>query len=146
MNISDHFHAIPVSDGYHILFIDPETDVLCLGTDAPVGGPTKLLRKLWFEGPKGKGSPIAYAGGSNLNWGFKVAAAYGTGAEQSIWFFSVPSGCFHHNLPCLEFTKHDILKSFIKLCTDFVLQLIFSLLLWVLTLLIPAPERRSLYI
>ena len=34
---SDHFQAVPLSDGYHILFIDPESGGLCLGSDAPLG-------------------------------------------------------------------------------------------------------------
>jgi hypothetical protein len=63
---SDHFHAVPLSDGHHVLFLDPETGSLCLGSDAPLGsvfnfvgfchltqlmffsGPTKLLRKIWL--------------------------------------------------------------------------------------------------
>src|SRR6202043_2542635 len=87
---SDHYRAVPLSDGYHILFTDPATGLLCMGSDAPVGGPTKLLRKIWFEGPEGKGSPSVYAGGSDLSWGVRVVAAFGSGAEQSIWLFSVP--------------------------------------------------------
>ncbi|CUS13215.1 unnamed protein product [Tuber aestivum] len=54
---SDHFQAVPLSDGSHILFIDPESGGLCLGSDAPLGvfpnnsGPTKLLRKIWLIPP-----------------------------------------------------------------------------------------------
>lgn len=91
---SDHYRAVPLSDGYHLLFTDPASGVLCLGNDAPLGGPTKLLRKLWFSGPAGEGSPIAYAAGSDLRWGVRVVAAYGMGREQSIWFFSVPADVF----------------------------------------------------
>lgn len=91
---SDHYRAVPLSDGYHILFTDPVTGLLCLGSDAPVGGPTKLLRKMWFQGPEGKGSPIAYATGSDLQWGVRVVAAFGPEDEQSIWLFSVPSDIF----------------------------------------------------
>ncbi|KAG4028546.1 hypothetical protein MFRU_021g01330 [Monilinia fructicola] len=92
---SDHYRAVPLSDGYHILFTDPGTGSLCMGSDAPVGGPTKLLRKVWFQGPEGGGSPTVYAGGSDLSWGVRVVAAYGRGAEQSIWLFSVPADIFH---------------------------------------------------
>ncbi|THV52355.1 hypothetical protein BGAL_0081g00060 [Botrytis galanthina] len=92
---SDHYRAIPLSDGYHILFTDPSTGALCLGSDAPVGGPTKLLRKVWFQGPEGRGSPTVYAGGSDLSWGLRVVAAFGSWAEQSIWMFSVPGDVFH---------------------------------------------------
>lgn len=93
-DFSDHYRAVPLSDGYHILFTDPASGILCLGSDAPIGGPTKLLRKVWFEGPKGEGSPTIYAGGSNLSWGVRVVAAFGKGTEQSIWLFSVPLDIF----------------------------------------------------
>ncbi|KAF7938324.1 hypothetical protein BELL_0283g00080 [Botrytis elliptica] len=99
---SDHYRAIPLSDGYHILFTDPSTGALCLGSDAPVGGPTKLLRKVWFQGPEGKGSPTVYAGGSDLSWGVRVVAAFGSWAEQSIWMFSVPGDVFHSSQNVLE--------------------------------------------
>ncbi|KAH8602917.1 hypothetical protein B0O99DRAFT_15511 [Bisporella sp. PMI_857] len=94
MDSSDHYRAIPLSDGYHILFTDPSTGLLCLGTDAPIGGPTKLLRKIWFEGPAGQGSPVAYASGTNITSGVRVAAAFGKENEQSIWFYSVPNDVF----------------------------------------------------
>lgn len=93
-DFSDHYHAIPLSDGYHILFTDPNTGLLCLGSDAPVGGPTKLLRKIWFDGPEGAGSPVVYAAGPDLGDGVRVAAAYGTGSNQSVWLFSVPVDVF----------------------------------------------------
>ncbi|APA06498.1 hypothetical protein sscle_02g012680 [Sclerotinia sclerotiorum 1980 UF-70] len=92
---SDHYRAVPLSDGYHILFTDPSTGALCLGSDAPVGGPTKLLRKVWFQGPEGRGSPTVYAGGADLRWGVRVVAAFGSCTEQSIWMFSVPGDVFH---------------------------------------------------
>lgn len=91
---NDHYRAVPLSDGYHILFTDPATGLLCLGSDAPIGGPTKLLRKIWFAGPQEQGSPVTYAGGSDLRWGVRVVAAYGNGTEQGIWLFSVPPDVF----------------------------------------------------
>ncbi len=97
LDCSDHYRAIPLSDGYHILFTDPATGLLCLGSDAPVGGPTKLLRKIWFQGPPGQGSPVAYVGGSDLRWGVRVVAAFGVGAQQTIWLFSVPPDIFTAN-------------------------------------------------
>jgi len=97
MDCSDHYRAIPLSDGYHILFTDPRTGLLCLGSDAPVGGPTKLLRKIWFQGPKGLGSPIAYCAGADLSCGVRIVAAFGNGTEQAIWLFSVPGDVFATN-------------------------------------------------
>ena len=94
MDLSDHYRAVPLSDGYHILFTDPATGFLCLGSDAPVGGPTKLLRKIWFQGPEGHGSPVVYTAGSDLSHGVRVVAAFGIGPKQRVWFFSVPSDVF----------------------------------------------------
>lgn len=97
IDCSDHYRAVPLGDGYHILFTDPTTGLLCLGSDAPVGGPTKLLRKIWFQGPEGKGSPVAYAGSLDLGCGVRVVAAFGSGSEQIIWFYSVPGDVFAAN-------------------------------------------------
>ncbi|KAK0100231.1 hypothetical protein ONS95_008195 [Cadophora gregata] len=99
MDCSDHYRAVPLSDGYHILFTDPASGLLCLGSDAPVGGPTKLLRKIWFHCPEstsiiGSSTPVAYAAGSDLTQGVRVCAAFDTGSEQTIWLFSVPTDIF----------------------------------------------------
>ncbi|KAI9832420.1 MAG: hypothetical protein M1819_004409 [Sarea resinae] len=91
----DHYGARPLSDGYHILFTDPATGLLCLGSDAPLGGPTKLLRQVFLVGPseeaqEGKKSkaqtPAIYAAGADLEDGVRVAAVYG----DAVWLFSVP--------------------------------------------------------
>ncbi|RPB07337.1 hypothetical protein P167DRAFT_555815 [Morchella conica CCBAS932] len=115
---SDHFQAVPLSDGYHILFMDPETGRLCLGSDAPLGVPTKLLRKIWFIPPpdpsesdemrckrhgdfanawqaenQGIGRffrPSVYASGADMRFGVRVVAAYG----DHIVLFSIPSDIF----------------------------------------------------
>ncbi|KIV95375.1 hypothetical protein PV10_03039 [Exophiala mesophila] len=68
----DHYRAIPLSDGSHLLFIDALTGLLCLGSDAPLGGSTKLIRKAVFVPPAdtitepAKGLPIRYACGRDL--------------------------------------------------------------------------------
>lgn len=87
---SDHFQARPLSDGYHILFTDPTTGTLCLGSDAPLGGPTKLLRKMIFHGPRDGAVPTVYAAGTDLRWGVRVAVGYG----ERLWVFSVPPDVF----------------------------------------------------
>ncbi|PBP25851.1 F-box domain-containing protein [Diplocarpon rosae] len=101
MDCSDHYRAVPLSDGYHILFTDPASGLLCLGSDAPVGGPTKLLRKIWFHVPSEDGTaqsatPVAYTAGSDLSQGVRIVAAFedGAGGEQSVWLFSVPRDIF----------------------------------------------------
>lgn len=94
---SDHYRAVPLSDGYHLLFIDAASGVLCLGNDAPLGSPAKFERLMWFSGPVGGGSPVAHAAASDLRWGVRVLAAYGVGAKQSIWLFSVPADVLAHS-------------------------------------------------
>lgn len=39
-------------------------------------------------------TPLAYTAGSDLTHGVRVCAAFGTGSEQSIWLFSVPTDIF----------------------------------------------------
>ncbi|SLM33982.1 F-box domain [Lasallia pustulata] len=75
---SDHFQARPLSDGYHVLFTDPGTGLLCLGSDAPLGGPTKLLRKVVFLGPQGGGVP-RFAEGEVFTW------EVDGGGEGAVW-------------------------------------------------------------
>lgn len=105
---SDHYRAIPLSDGYHILFTDPSTSMLCLGSDAPIGGPTKLLRKIWFHGPHARARPVVYTAGADLKWGVRVAAAYSDGDEQKIYLFSVPVDVFASSTSAfpLPHTRH----------------------------------------
>lgn len=94
----DHFRAVPLSDGCHILFTDPSTGLLCLGIDDPLGGPTKLLRKVRFAGPQGGCNPVSYAGSSSVRYGVRVVCSYGSKSEQSIWLFSVPGDVFTSSL------------------------------------------------
>lgn len=120
---ADHFRAIPLSDGYHILFTDPRTGYLCLGTDAPVGSLTRLLRKVWFRPPHGAISPvpILYTAGADIRHGVRVVATYaihrGNQLEQEVFsrdhhsmsepansclnrqivvFYTVPPDVFHN--------------------------------------------------
>ncbi|KAL7942545.1 hypothetical protein V8C42DRAFT_359976 [Trichoderma barbatum] len=120
---ADHFRAVPLSDGYHILFTDPRTGSLCLGTDAPVGSLTRLLRKVWFRPPTQAYSPmpLLYVAGSDTRHGVRVVATFaarpgddgiavdwrgfsGAGAEtlgsadsnqQILVFYTVPPDIFH---------------------------------------------------
>ncbi|KAG6007004.1 hypothetical protein E4U21_006524 [Claviceps maximensis] len=102
---ADHYRAVPISDGYHVLFTDPRTGCLCLGTDAPVGSVTRLLRKVWFRPPPSALSviPILYAAGSDTRHRVRVVATFAaagpTGNPQSnkqlIVFFTVPPDLFH---------------------------------------------------
>lgn len=91
----DHYAALPLSDGAHILFIEPSTGGLFLGCDAPVGGPTKLLRKVSLEPPPNvhcsrDEPPTMYAAGGDLTWGVRVVAVYG----DDVVLFTVPPDVF----------------------------------------------------
>ncbi|KAJ5924641.1 hypothetical protein N7466_008828 [Penicillium verhagenii] len=92
-----HYRAMPVHDGYHIIFIEPRTGLLCIGSDAPIGGPTSLTRAFVCVPP---GStkyqpdvsteqarvPTAFAIASDLSWGLRVVAAY----RDHIVLYSIP--------------------------------------------------------
>ncbi|KAH8703394.1 F-box domain protein [Talaromyces proteolyticus] len=78
-----HYRAIPVNDGLHILFIEPVSGLLCIGSDAPIGGPTNLTRAMICIPPFGNDIsfkeecvPTVFSIGSDLNWGLRVVAAY----------------------------------------------------------------------
>ena len=98
----DHYRAVPLSDGHHILFTDPRTGYLCLGTDAPLGSVNRLLRKVWFRPPSSTMSsiPILYAAGLDTRHGVRVVATYASAApsdfgeggtsKQVVVFFTVP--------------------------------------------------------
>ncbi|KAJ5727588.1 hypothetical protein N7493_005408 [Penicillium malachiteum] len=101
-----HYRAVPINDGYHIAFIEPRTGLLCIGSDAPIGGPTSLTRAFVCIPPFGKDPttdatkearvPTAFAVGSDLRWGLRVVAAY----QGRIVLYSVPLDIF--NVICKE--------------------------------------------
>ncbi|KAG6002265.1 hypothetical protein E4U43_001148 [Claviceps pusilla] len=105
---ADHYRAVPISDGYHVLFTDPRTGCLCLGTDAPIGSVTRLVRKVWFRPPAAALSviPILYAAGSDTRHGLRVVATFAAAGpmgiphsnEQLIAFFTVPPDLFFHQV------------------------------------------------
>jgi hypothetical protein len=92
----DHLQAVPLSDGHHVLFIDPFNDRLILGCDAPLGGPTKLLRKVVLSSPESTNSrrqpthdqlvPRFYTAAADMSSGARIVVAYG----DIIMLYSVP--------------------------------------------------------
>ncbi len=90
----DHYRALPISDGWNILFTNPAEGHVSLGTDAPPGaGVTKLTRRFIFTGPSETGNPVVprvYAAGGELRWGVRVVVGYG----EAIWLFVVPPDVF----------------------------------------------------
>ena len=92
----DHYHAVPLSDGFHMLYTDPTTGLLCLGSDAPLGGPTKLIRKAVFMPPTvaddgWSGLMSTYNAGQDLRWGVRIVAAHRDGR---LVLYNVPSDVF----------------------------------------------------
>lgn len=94
----DHYHAVPLADGVHTLFTDPQSNHLCLGSDAPLGNPTKLLRKVVFEPPKdistpqllSQARPSHYTAGPDMSRGVRVVASY----NSHVILYSLPSDIF----------------------------------------------------
>ncbi|KAJ4344007.1 hypothetical protein N0V95_006427 [Ascochyta clinopodiicola] len=82
----DHYHAIPLSDGHHVLFIDPSDGRLALGCDAPLGGHTKLLRKVVFDPPEDKVVSRIYTAAADMSSGARIVAVY----NDTIMLYSVP--------------------------------------------------------
>ncbi|KAH6612707.1 hypothetical protein C7974DRAFT_369744 [Boeremia exigua] len=82
----DHYHAIPLSDGHHVLFIDPSTDRLTLGCDAPLGGPVRLLHKVILNPPTEHIVPRVYTAAADMSSGARVVVACG----NIIMLYSIP--------------------------------------------------------
>ncbi|KAL5391354.1 hypothetical protein DPSP01_001228 [Paraphaeosphaeria sporulosa] len=83
----DHYHAVPLSDGHHILFIDPKTEKLFLGCDAPLGGPMKLLRKVMFLPPcVGSQAPRLYTAAFDMSLGARVVVVF----DDTLVLYSIP--------------------------------------------------------
>lgn len=83
----DHYHAVPLSDGHHVLFIDTKTDKLFMGCDAPLGGPIKLLRKVMLLPPSaGTQLPRLYTAAFDMSLGARIVAVYG----DTLILYSIP--------------------------------------------------------
>jgi hypothetical protein len=77
-----------LSDGHHVLFIEPSNGKLILGCDAPLDGPTKLLRKIVLISPSEEPVPRLYTAGADLSHGARIVVLYG----NTIVLYSVPPG------------------------------------------------------
>lgn len=112
-----HYRAVPINDGFHIMFIEPRTSLLCIGTDAPIGGSTSLTRAFVCVPPPFSDAqdgqiktpppspspsnttpppadlpvPTTFTAGSDLRWGLRVVAAYG----DRLVLYSVPLDVFN---------------------------------------------------
>ncbi|KAI5463693.1 hypothetical protein BGZ63DRAFT_442353 [Mariannaea sp. PMI_226] len=104
---ADHYRAVPLSDGYHILFTDPRTGNLCLGTDAPIGSLNRLIRKVWFLPPSAASSPspLLYAAGADTRNGVRIAATFSISSGEPV--FSMWNEDASASTSLLSFTNGD---------------------------------------
>lgn len=95
-----HYRAVPINDGSHLIFVEPRTGLLCIGSNEPLGGPTSLTRAFVCVPPFGKDGPnstketsmpTTFTVGSDLSWGLRVVAAY----QDRIVLYSVPLDIFN---------------------------------------------------
>jgi hypothetical protein len=90
-----HHRAVPITDSLHMMFIDPRSNLLCIGSNAPIGGPTSLTRAFVCIPPFGDATqypiPTAFAAASDMRWGLRVVAVYGT----RLVLYSVPLDVFN---------------------------------------------------
>lgn len=116
---NSHSRALPLSDGYHILFTDDDTRLLCLGADLPPGSAQRLSRKFIFEPPpqlwidEEPPVPNMYAAGFDLENGARIAAAYG----DSIVIYSVPIDALKYSTAEQEETLQALSEPFEELET-----------------------------
>ncbi|KAL8755649.1 MAG: hypothetical protein Q9184_004733, partial [Pyrenodesmia sp. 2 TL-2023] len=84
--------AVPLSDGKHLLYTDPSSGELCLGTGLHYTfGRPKPVKRFVFGGTvptfEEKGNwPACYRAGTELRWGARIVAGFG----DDIWLFCVP--------------------------------------------------------
>ncbi|KAI4111281.1 MAG: hypothetical protein LQ339_000742 [Xanthoria mediterranea] len=83
-----YLRGIPLSDGRHLLYTDPNNGDLCLGNGLHhhFGGP-KPVKKIVLQRPDEHAKwPRCYTAGRDLHWGVRVAAGFG----DVIWLYCVP--------------------------------------------------------
>ncbi|OJD32718.1 f-box domain-containing protein [Diplodia corticola] len=114
----DHYRALPLSDGYHHLFIDPETSLLHLGSDAPLGGLTKLIRKVFLLPPNPGMVPRCYAVGANLQEGARIVACFHRPQSEGVDELSATSS----DINCPHRTPNGDVVMFYSVPPDFLLS------------------------
>jgi hypothetical protein len=93
-----HYHAVPLSDGHHILFLDSTTKVLTLGCDETTGESVRLIRKIQLVPPYKSAIASVYTSAFDMTWGARIVAAYG----DTITLYNIPPdvldfSCFEHD-------------------------------------------------
>ncbi|KAF5657947.1 calcium permeable stress-gated cation channel 1 [Fusarium heterosporum] len=77
-NITDHYRAVPLIDGHRVLYTDPRTGTLSLGSKAPTGSPNRLICQAHLRPPTDISSslPVLYTAASDRMNGVCVAATF----------------------------------------------------------------------
>ena len=79
-------HGIPLSDGQHLLYSDPHSGDLCLGTGLHLHfGSPKPVPQFVFQRPESR-SLRFYTAGRDLQWGLRVVVAFG----DAIYLYCIP--------------------------------------------------------
>ncbi|RBA17049.1 hypothetical protein BFJ72_g867 [Fusarium proliferatum] len=81
-NIRHHYRPVPLGDGDHILYTDPRTGTLSLGSDATGGFLDRLICKAQFRPPMNTTStlPVLYTAVSDTRFGVCVMATFAAGS------------------------------------------------------------------
>ncbi|KAF5000601.1 hypothetical protein FGRMN_1633 [Fusarium graminum] len=77
-NITDHYRAVPLDDGHHVLYTDPRTGTLSLGSEAPTGSPSRFTCHARLRPPTDISSslPVLYTAASDRMNGVCVMATF----------------------------------------------------------------------
>ncbi|ROT37160.1 hypothetical protein SODALDRAFT_324809 [Sodiomyces alkalinus F11] len=80
---AEHLRAVPLRDGQHVLFTDPHTGKLCIGSDASLGPMSQLERIIWLAPPAGASSSTAglYAAGDDMRHGVRIVGVFPAAAD-----------------------------------------------------------------
>ena len=102
-NAPDHYRAVPLSDGYYVLFTQPKGGELCLGREGlPGAGWRQLMSRFVFAGPKDSAdqniAPHIYAVAAEIRWGVRIAVAF----EDRLWLFVIPPDVFSETKSAYE--------------------------------------------
>ncbi|KAF2749817.1 hypothetical protein M011DRAFT_277680 [Sporormia fimetaria CBS 119925] len=92
----DHYRAVPLSDGEHVLFTDPTSEQLFVGCDTPPGTQTELSRKIMLLSPRPGTLPRLYTAATDLSWGARVVVAF----DEIIMLYTIPADL-------LEFSRSE---------------------------------------
>ena len=100
---SDFYHAVPLSDGHHFLFIQPSTRKLAMGCYTAQRGASELLLRVVFVPPENIPTPSIYTAAADMSQDVVVVAAYG----ETIVLYSIPSEVCRASQPSQDTEKED---------------------------------------